>query len=185
MTRDGNHGARAAPQGVYPCAGDEEWVALSISTDAEWVALRSALGDPPWADDPSLSGAEGRRAARARLDAELDAWCATRSLAQALAELRRSEVPAEPVVPAWRIDQDEQMQARGFWEEVDHPVAGTHRYPGWPMKLSDGPTRWHRTPAPLLGEHTAEVLGKELGLTVEELAVLRDADVIGDRPLGL
>jgi crotonobetainyl-CoA:carnitine CoA-transferase CaiB-like acyl-CoA transferase len=94
-------------------------------------------------------------------------------------------VPAEPVVPAWSIDQDEQMEARGFWEEVDHPVVGTHRYPGWPMKLSDGPGQWYRSPAPLLGQHTAEVLGKELGMTPEELAALRDAGVIGDRPLGL
>jgi crotonobetainyl-CoA:carnitine CoA-transferase CaiB-like acyl-CoA transferase len=162
MTRDGNHGPRAAPQGVYPCVGRDEWVALAVSTDAEWVALRSALGHPAWADDPSLARAEGRHA-----------------------ELRGSNVPAEPVVPAWSIDQDEQMEARGFWEEVDHPVVGTHRYPGWPMKLSDGPGQWYRSPAPLLGQHTAEVLGKELGMTPEELAALRDAGVIGDRPLGL
>jgi crotonobetainyl-CoA:carnitine CoA-transferase CaiB-like acyl-CoA transferase len=185
MTRTGNHAPDAAPQGVYACTGSESWVALSVSTDEEWNALRAALGHPSWAQDPALAGADGRRAAAAQLDRELEAWCAPRSRDDVLADLRRAGVPAEPVVPAWAIDEDEQMGSRGFWEEVDHPVLGTHRYPGWPIKLSDGPERWYHSPAPLLGQHTEEILTKELGITEDALAVLRDTQVIGDRPLGL
>ena len=72
------------------------------------------------------------------------------------------------------------MNARGFWEPVDHPLVGELRYPGWPMRLTPGPDRWYRSPAPLLGQHNDEVLGA-LGVTAAELAELRAAGVIGDR----
>jgi crotonobetainyl-CoA:carnitine CoA-transferase CaiB-like acyl-CoA transferase len=88
-------------------------------------------------------------------------------------------------VHSYAIDTDEQMQSRGFWHPIQHPVVGTQRYPGWPIRLSGGPARWERSAAPLLGEHTEEVLKKLLGLTEEQLDELRAANVIGDRPLGL
>jgi crotonobetainyl-CoA:carnitine CoA-transferase CaiB-like acyl-CoA transferase len=100
-----------------------------------------------------------------------------------LAALRDAAVPAEPVVSAYDADRDPQMLARGFWESVDHPVVGTQHYPGWPMRLASTPKQWHRSHAPLLGQHNDEVLGKELGLSVEALDELRAAQVIGDRPL--
>jgi crotonobetainyl-CoA:carnitine CoA-transferase CaiB-like acyl-CoA transferase len=84
------------------------------------------------------------------------------------------------VVSAYEIDQEPQMNSRGFWEDVPHPVVGTYRYPGWPMRLSGGPDRWYRRAAPLLGQHNEEVLRGLLGLTEDELASLRDKEVIGD-----
>jgi crotonobetainyl-CoA:carnitine CoA-transferase CaiB-like acyl-CoA transferase len=90
-------------------------------------------------------------------------------------------VPVEAVVNAYDADKDEQMNGRGFWEPVEHPIVGELRYPGWPMRITPGPERWYRGPAPLLGQHNDEVLG-ELGVTGEELDALRAAGVIGDRP---
>ena len=92
---------------------------------------------------------------------------------------------AQPVVPAYAIDEDHQMQARGFWEPVVHPVVGEHRYPGWPMRLSGSTGGWYRSPAPLLGQHNEEVLSDLLGLDAEAIDHLRQAGVIGERPLGL
>jgi crotonobetainyl-CoA:carnitine CoA-transferase CaiB-like acyl-CoA transferase len=160
-------------------------VAVSVSGDAEWQALKTALGSPEWADERALATVHGRKAAHRRLDDELAAWCATRSLESALAELRAVDVPAEPVVHSYAIDNDKQMRSRGFWQPVAHPIVGTHQYPGLPIRMSGGPAQWYRSPAPLLGQHTEEVLKKELGLTDEQLAELREAKVIGDRPLGL
>jgi crotonobetainyl-CoA:carnitine CoA-transferase CaiB-like acyl-CoA transferase len=185
MTRCGNHSPRSAPQGAYTCAGENEWVAVSISTDEEWSRLREALGAPAWAADPALESFAGRRSAVDRLDDELAAWAAARPLADALRVLRRAGVPAEPVVHSYAVDEDEQMRARGFWEPITHPLVGEVPYPGWPMKLSGDQGPWHRSPSPLLGQHTEEVLGKELGLGADEIASLREAGVIGDRPLGL
>lgn len=185
MTREGNRAPDAVPQGVYPCAEAETWVALSISGDGEWQALKTALDNPSWADEPALATVHGRHAAHARLDRELTAWCAGRSLGAVLAELRAVGVLAEPVVHSYAIDTDEQMCSRGFWEAVTHPVAGTHSYPGWPMLISGSPRQWYRSAAPVLGQHTEEVLTKELGLNQDQLAELRAAKIIGDRPLGL
>jgi crotonobetainyl-CoA:carnitine CoA-transferase CaiB-like acyl-CoA transferase len=185
MTREGNRNPHAAPQGVYSCAASETWVAVSVSSDVEWQALKVAMGSPTWAGEPAFATMAGRQASHDRLDRALASWCAARSLDAALDELRAAGVPAEPVVHAYDIDNDEQMRSRGFWQPVTHPVVGTHRYPGWPMRLSGGPAQWYRCAAPLFGQHTEEVLKKELGLTEEQLAQLRDAKVIGDRPLGL
>jgi crotonobetainyl-CoA:carnitine CoA-transferase CaiB-like acyl-CoA transferase len=91
-------------------------------------------------------------------------------------------VAAEPVVFPYDIDRDPQLLARGFWETVGHPVVGVQRYPGWPMRLSGGPDRWHRSPAPLLGQHNDEILAAQLGLSREEIDALRDANIIGNRP---
>jgi hypothetical protein len=74
-----------------------------------------------------------------------------------------------------------QLQFRRFFEEVDHPVAGTARHSTLPMRFSRGPDRFHRRPAPLLGEHTDDVL-RGLGVSNEELARLREDGVIGRTP---
>jgi crotonobetainyl-CoA:carnitine CoA-transferase CaiB-like acyl-CoA transferase len=183
MTRRGNRSDRSAPQGVYRCAGADEWLALSVSSGSEWRELCRVIGATGWLDDPDLASVAGRHAAHDRLDAEIAAWCAGRPLAAAAEAL--SAAGAEPVAAAFAIDEDEQMRSRGFWETVDHPVVGAHRYPGWPMRLSGGPTGWHRWPAPLIGEHNEDVLTGLLGLDAAEIADLREADVIGERPLGL
>jgi crotonobetainyl-CoA:carnitine CoA-transferase CaiB-like acyl-CoA transferase len=172
MTCEENRSRAAAPQGVYRTA-DGEWVALSVGTDAEWAALCDVLGRGPSAY-PTLPE---RRAAHDRIDEWVSAWCAARPQKDALRALGPL---AEPVVNAYDADRDEQMNARGFWEPVEHPLVGELRYPGWPMRLTPGPDRWYRAPAPLLGQHNDEVLA-ELGVTEAERAVLRADGVIGDR----
>jgi crotonobetainyl-CoA:carnitine CoA-transferase CaiB-like acyl-CoA transferase len=183
MKRAENRGPSAAPQGVYRCAGPDAWIAVAVGTDVEWQALCRVLGRPDLGLDPLLTHADGRRAAHDRLDAHIESWCSGRARDEVLAALRDAAVPAEPVVSAYDADQDLQMLARAFWESLEHPVVGAQTYPGWPMRLASTPKRWHRSHAPLLGEHNEEVLGEELGLSAEELADLRAAHIIGDRPL--
>ena len=180
LERQGNRGPAAAPQGVYPTA-DHAWLALAVGTDEEWQALCNVLGNAYLAEDDGLRHATGRRAAHDPIDNGLKSWSTGKTLDEALSELRRAGVPAEAVVSAYDIDQEPQMISRGFWEEVCHPVVGTYRYPGWPMRLSGGPDKWYRRPAPLLGEHNEEVLGQLLGLTDDELAALGDKAIIGNR----
>jgi len=183
MTRLGNRCPQAAPQGVYACTGTDEWLALSVTTEEQWKALCEAVGARSWAGDPGLATVDQRFAAHDRIDEAIGGWCAHRALSDALDAL--SAAGAQPVVPAYAIDEDRQMQARGFWESVVHPVVGEHRYPGWPMHLSGSPGGWYRSPAPLLGQHNAEVLNGLLGLGPDEIADLQQAGVIGERPLGL
>ncbi|MEE8581346.1 MAG: CoA transferase, partial [Myxococcota bacterium] len=80
MQRNGNRCPTAAPQGLYPCRGEEAWLALSIESEAQWQALRQALGEPEWAQDPALQSLAGRHAHHDRIDEALFAWAADRDL---------------------------------------------------------------------------------------------------------
>jgi crotonobetainyl-CoA:carnitine CoA-transferase CaiB-like acyl-CoA transferase len=113
---------------------------------------------------------------------ERAAWCATRTADAAARALVATGVPAAAMVPAYLGNEDAQMQARGFFERVEHPLVGEHEYPTWPMRFSAGPARYWRGPAPTLGQHTDEVLRDELGLDDAELDRLRERGVIGTSP---
>ena len=183
MTRQGNHQPGAAHQGVYPCLEPDQWVAVHLPSDEAWRSLRTALGSPEWSLDPGLDKAAGRQGAAGRLDAGLGAWCAGRGQKDVLSTLRAAGVGAEPVVHSYSVDLDEQMNARGFWEEVRHPVVGPIRFPAWPMRYASRSAPWFRRPAPLLGQHTDEVLD-DLGITTEERAALEADGIIGTRLAG-
>jgi crotonobetainyl-CoA:carnitine CoA-transferase CaiB-like acyl-CoA transferase len=179
LRRHGNRGPVAAPQGLYPCAGTEQWLALAVVTDEHWSALRRLMGDPEWARSVD------RRADHDRVDEELAAWCADRDLDELVEALAVEQVPAAPVIAPRDVDRNPQLQARNFFEALAHPVTGTHALPGIPFRFASRADRpWYRAPAPLLGQHNDEVLAGELGLTATQLADLRARDIIGERPLG-
>ncbi len=185
LHRDGNRGPVAAPQGVYRCRGDEQWLALAVATDAQWRGLLAALSDPEWAADPTLAGVAGRRIAHDRLDEELARWCSRHDRDELVELLAKHGVPAAPVLAPRDIAANPHTRARGFFETVDHPVVGTHDLPGLPFRLSERGTGWLRSPPPTLGQHNDEVLGGVLGLSDDEIRGLRADGVIGDRPVGL
>jgi crotonobetainyl-CoA:carnitine CoA-transferase CaiB-like acyl-CoA transferase len=179
--REGNRGPVAAPQGVYAAADEDRWVALAVTTDDQWEALRQLLDLP---DDTALADHAGRRAEQDRLDEALGAWIADRSASATVDALVAVGVPVAEVISPGAVDRNPQLVARGFFEPMDREVVGRHHVPSLPYRFaSRGDAPWHRTPAPLLGEHNDEVLGGELGLGPEELERLRNAGVIGDRPV--
>jgi crotonobetainyl-CoA:carnitine CoA-transferase CaiB-like acyl-CoA transferase len=114
--------------------------------------------------------------------AERAEWCASRKAEVAAAELLAEAVPAAAMVPAHAVLDDPQLEARGFFEPVHHPLVGVQHYPTWPIRMSGGPLRYWKGPAPTLGQHTEEVLRNELGCGDEELARLRESHVIGTVP---
>ena len=185
LEREGNQGPAAAPQNVYACRGEEQWVALAVASDDQWAALRGLLGDPAWAAAPALAPHHGRRAAHDLLDRELSAWFAGRDRDDVVDQLAAAGVPAAPVVLPPDVVDNEQLRARGFFETLDHPHTGPTEYAGLPFARLRGVDRWCRRPAPALGQHNDEVLGGELGLTTEDLARLRESQVIGDWPAGM
>jgi crotonobetainyl-CoA:carnitine CoA-transferase CaiB-like acyl-CoA transferase len=83
-----------------------------------------------------------------------------------------------------RVGDLPQLVHRRFYERLDHPVNPTARYSTLPMRISSGPRRFHRSPAPLLGQHNREILS-QLGLSADEIAELEDQGVIGNAPAGL
>lgn len=179
--REGNRHRHYA-QGVYPAAGDDEWLAISIRDDADWAAVSGALGRGELRDDPRFATQEARLANHDALDEVLTAWTSAQAPEDAADTLRRRGVAAERLLTADRMYDVDQLEARGFYEDLDHRVAGRQRFPGWPFRISPGPPRHHRTTSPTLGQHNDEVLSA-LGLSEDEVAKLRDDQVIGERLL--
>jgi len=185
MERMGNRAPEAAPQGLYPCAGStpgmERWLALSITDDAQWRRLVALLGDPAWATDAALATHAGRRAAHDAIDAQLRPWFAARDREETVAALIAAGIPAAPVRDA-RVSGDQpQLAARGFYETLAHPLAGSMRHPGLPFRYASV-ARWLARPAPLLGEHSREILREWIGLDEGSLEELEAALIIGTEP---
>ena len=84
----------AAPQGAYPCAGEDEWLAIAIESDTQWAALRQALSDPEWSRATELDHVDGRLAAHDEIDMHLAAWTQDRKPREAMELLTSCGVPA-------------------------------------------------------------------------------------------
>jgi crotonobetainyl-CoA:carnitine CoA-transferase CaiB-like acyl-CoA transferase len=184
LERDGNRDPFRAPQNLYACRGREQWLALSVETDAQWRALCEWLGDPSWARDEAFAELAGRHADQDRIDEALAAHFSERDLEASVEALIGAGVPAAAVVPSPLVMRNPQHLARGFYETALHPVAGAQPYARLPMRFAAGPERHIASPAPLLGQHNDAVLGEELGLDADARAALREAGVVGERPQG-
>jgi crotonobetainyl-CoA:carnitine CoA-transferase CaiB-like acyl-CoA transferase len=177
--REGNR-QRGFVQGVYP-ARDESWVALTVRGDADWAELVDATGIPEL-QDRRFATQPAREAAHDEIDELLTTWASGHDADELVDHLRARGIPAARILTMDRMYDEPQLLARGFYTELDHPISGPRRFPGWPVRFSRGPSTHHRRRAPTLGEHNGEVLGGELGLSAAELAALREQGVIGDRP---
>ena len=183
-TRSGNRHAVLAPQGVYPCAGADRWVALSVSGDQAWAALCAAIGRGGLAAEARFATAEGRLAHHDELDAEIAAWTAQRTAEEAAASLRAAGVPAAVAMSNRDLLLDPHLRERGFFELATHPARtgdlGTRPYPGMAARLSGFDDGIRRT-APSLGADNDEVF-EALGIDAEQRAVLERDGVIGQEP---
>jgi crotonobetainyl-CoA:carnitine CoA-transferase CaiB-like acyl-CoA transferase len=183
--RDGNRGPGAAPQGIYQCAGEDQWVALAVTDEDQWAGLVRAVGAPAALGARALASMAGRRAAGDSIDAEISAWAATRTALEAERTLREHGISASRLSDAQLLLDDPQLADRGFWEPVTHPVVGTCRLLGLPFRLAGSERAWLRAAAPTLGEHNHEVFTELLGLTADNLAELEGRALIGHRPVGV
>jgi crotonobetainyl-CoA:carnitine CoA-transferase CaiB-like acyl-CoA transferase len=163
-----NAGRHAAPWGVYPCAGDDEWCAVTVRDDADWRGLRAALGDPAWAAADELSTVSGRLARRAEIDEHLAAWTRLRPPRRVTELLQAAGVPAGFMQRAAEYEDDPHLVARAFFRELEQPGLD-------PMVIEDAPFRSERIPAPARarapepGEHTRAICTELLGMDDDEV----------------
>ena len=179
--RLGNRDRLWAPQGIYPCAGEDRWIAISVTSDGCWDSLKDAMGTPSWATDSRYDTESGRRAHHDEIDRNLGAWCSSWEHRELMHHLQSFGLPAGAVLDAAELAADPHLDQRDFYVTVTHPSTGTHRYPGPPFQMP-GTLPARTGPAPRFGEHNEEILGG-LGFNSEEIAAIKQRGVISDLPL--
>ena len=170
-----------APSGVYPCLpegtggpGNDRWIAITVTSDAQWQALRAALGSPEWAAAAELKTAAGRAAQHDLISRELAAWTRGFQDEVLFRRLQEAGVPAAPALPSWRVLSDPQLRARGLYRpQALEDDVGTYAYPGpvYDLPASDGGIR--RAPV-VMGQDNDYVYRELLGNSDEEVASLVD-----------
>jgi crotonobetainyl-CoA:carnitine CoA-transferase CaiB-like acyl-CoA transferase len=161
----GNAAEYAVPHGVYPCAGDDRWCAIAVTSDAAWERF---VGCVAWSPHPNWASLEGRLAARAEIDARVAEWTRTREPEDAAATLQAAGVSAMAVLSPDDSRADAHLAARGAIVTVQHPEIGPEHHIGNPIRMSR--TRWVTAgAAPLLGADTEEVLTRVLGLASQDV----------------
>ncbi len=176
--RRGNRSADVAPQGVYPVAGDDRWLAISVADDGAWARLVEVLGGPAWAADPELCTVAGRQAAHDLIDDELARWTAGRDGPATESLLAANGIAAGMVQASEQLLDDPQYRHRGFYRYLEHSEVGTVPYAGHQYRI-DGYDHGPRRAAPCLGEHTYEVLTDICGYDSDEIADLAARGAMG------
>ena len=147
------------------------WINIGAANQRNWERLTVLLGSPELASDPRFITNVERMAHRRELEEELTPYFATRTTADWLAVMEEGGLPAGPVLNVAEMHADPQTRAREMVIETEHPVAGRVEAVGMPVKFwpaADGVTA---RPAPVLGQHTAEVL-TEAGYDADEIAAM-------------
>ena len=174
----GNEHPWAAPHGVYPCKGDDRWIAICVMSDAHWMAIGDVLGNPEWTRDAGLRASSARHARRREIDASLAAETAKWVAEDLMHALQARRVPAGVVQTAADVvERDPQLAHRGHWVTLDHAEMGRTIYNAPPLRFSRMPVELTR-PAPLLGEHTDDICRELLGLSAEETRKLKQEGVL-------
>ncbi len=178
MARRGNQLGTVVPSTIYPCApgGPNDYVFINAWEQPMWVAMLGVMGRPELADDPRFKTPEARWENRAALAAIIEEWTGRRTKHEAMRLLGDAGVPCGAVQDTGEVLADPHLKAREMIVDIDYPTRGTYQTVGCPVKLSDSPAALTRPP--LLGEHTAELLGDLCGLDPDEVKRLRDDGVV-------
>ena len=175
----GNVDPHVVPHDAYPAAGEDAWVFIAAENDAQWTGLATALGHPEWAaDGHAWASMPGRLAAREAIDAAITAFTRERTPSDAADAIEAQGAIAAPILSAPELLGSAQLQARNWFQLVDHRYAGANLMPGFLWSIEPDPPSWDH-PCGLVGEHNHEVLA-EVGLTEDEIAALEGARAIGD-----
>ncbi|HLW70391.1 MAG TPA: CoA transferase [Candidatus Binataceae bacterium] len=153
------------------------WIYLCCVEEHQWRAFVEVMGNPEWANEEIFADRLKRADNWEALRIFLEEYVSHQTVLDLYKKVQAKRVPFAPVSTMGDLLNSEHLKARGFFVEIPHPEAGTHKYPGAPLKYSATP--WEiRLPAPVLGQHNAEIFGARLGLSAARLAELQRAGVI-------
>ncbi|MEM7100227.1 MAG: CoA transferase [Pseudomonadota bacterium] len=167
-SRMGNRLPYLAPQGVYPCLGEDNWCAIAIDEEDQWRAFAQLMDRDDWLSEAYDSHTK-RAAHHDEIDTAIADWTHAQEAQALMRRLQAQKIPAGVVQKSSDLLADPQYQYRGFYRYYDHPEMGNIPYAGHQYRISNydnGP----RGPAPTMGQHSFEILSLRLGLADEALA---------------
>jgi crotonobetainyl-CoA:carnitine CoA-transferase CaiB-like acyl-CoA transferase len=174
-TATGNRGFNSAPADIFRCT--DGWIVATVIGPQMFRRWARMIGEDHWLDDPRFADDQSRGDHGEIVSARMSQWCAARSCAEALAGLEEANIVAGQVYSPQQALDDPHIRAARLLEEVGYPgLGGTLPLAPTPIELSATPGTYRR-PAPLLGEHTDEIL-KSLGYDEGEIAALRRERVV-------
>ena len=164
---------------LYPTApgGPNDYVFIMAVNPRMWGKVLTVIDRPDLIDDPRFKTRELQQENFDALFSVISQWTKARSKGEAMSAFAEAGVCASQVYETHDLFNDAHLQARGFIQQIEHPEHGPIRLLGWPARMSASSVPM--TAAPLLGEHTEEVLGNDLGLSEEALEQLRALGAIG------
>jgi formyl-CoA transferase len=177
--RAGNDSGGGQPGWILKCKGwetDPNAYIYFITQAPVWEAICDVIGEPTWKTDPQYATPPARLPKLKAIFARIEEWTMTKTKFEAMDILNKYDIPCGPILSMKEIAEDESLRKTGTVVEVDHPTRGKYLTVGNPIKLSDSVSDVKRSP--LLGEHTEEVLVKELGYTKEQAAALKAAGAV-------
>ena len=173
----GNGDLDLAPHGVYPCAGDDRWIAVAVESDELWRRLVAISGSGTLAD-PAFDRHADRIANAEKLDEAIAEWTRTRQAEHLMERLQAAGIAAGVVRTTAELMECSHLKRRCWFRRIEHADVGEHRYAGHPWRM-DGLLERSDLPPPRLGEHSRELLRERLGLSDAEIDDLFDRGVTG------
>ncbi len=172
----GNHHSAYAPHGCYPCLGSDRWCVITVTSDAQWIALCRLMERDDWLTDQNLRTFSGRRDHQGALDQQIAAWTLTQDPKIVMEQCQKVGIPAGVVATGEDLTHDPQLEVRKFLIDTQHPYLPGLVMPGCPVDLMDTPAQYTHH-APLLGEHNPDIICGLLGYTRDEYEVFDVAGV--------
>lgn len=183
LQRWGNEDPEHVPSNLYAALGEDRWVAISVTSDAQWQALSQLMGQPGLAHDGRYATPAARCVHRDAVNRIVAAWVQTQSVEVLVDLLQGHGIACGPVLSSRDLMGDPQMRHRGFYEWVRHPdPIGCRPLIGRPFRFRRRELRI-QGPAPRFGQHTHDILKERLGLSESDIDRLMASAVVADQPL--
>jgi formyl-CoA transferase len=179
VPRAGNDSGGGQPGWILKCKGwetDPDAYIYFITQAPVWGAICDLIGKPEWKTDPDYATPPARLPRLKAIFATIEEWTKTKTKFEVMEICNKVDIPVGPILSMKEIAEEPSLRETGTVVEVDHPTRGKYLTVGNPVKMTDSPTEVTRSP--LLGEHTEEVLKKELGYSDKEIAEIKTSGAV-------
>jgi formyl-CoA transferase len=179
VPRAGNDSGGGQPGWILKCKGwesDPDSYIYFITQAPVWGAICDLIGKPEWKTDPDYATPPARLPRLRHIFDTIEQWTMTKTKFEVMDICNAVDIPVGPILSMKEIAEEPSLRKTGTVVEIDHPTRGKYLTVGNPIKMSDSITEVRRSP--LLGEHTEEILGKELGYSKAQIAEIKASGAI-------